>query len=231
MKIAVINFSGNVGKTSVSRHLIAPRINAKVVAVESINGDEIESDAVKGKHFSQLMEAVAVMDRVVCDIGASNVEVFINKMREYAGSHEDFDYYIIPCIPRNKQNRDTIATIEALAEIGVPAEKIRVLFNMVDPEDDANHLFEPILNYYKAEHKFTFVKDAVIHINDLFGKLSPGSSIAEIVADDTDYKALMKTATTSIEKQKISRQIGLKRLAVGFKDKLDQVFDSLFAEA
>ena len=33
MKVAVINFSGNVGKTTVARHLLAPRIaGAKVIA-------------------------------------------------------------------------------------------------------------------------------------------------------------------------------------------------------
>ena len=36
MKIGVINFSGNVGKTTVSRHLLAPRMNnAKILAIES----------------------------------------------------------------------------------------------------------------------------------------------------------------------------------------------------
>lgn len=40
-EVAVINFSGNVGKTTVARHLLAPRIDgAKVVAVESINADD-----------------------------------------------------------------------------------------------------------------------------------------------------------------------------------------------
>ena len=30
MKIAVINFSGNVGKTTVARHLLQPRINGAI---------------------------------------------------------------------------------------------------------------------------------------------------------------------------------------------------------
>ena len=41
MKIAVINFSGNVGKTTVARHLLLPRIRgAELIAVESLNADE-----------------------------------------------------------------------------------------------------------------------------------------------------------------------------------------------
>lgn len=40
MKIAVINFSGNVGKTTVARHLLLPRIQgAELISVESVNAD------------------------------------------------------------------------------------------------------------------------------------------------------------------------------------------------
>ena len=45
MKLAVINFSGNVGKTTVARHLLAPRIpGCQVVSVESINADDGAAD-------------------------------------------------------------------------------------------------------------------------------------------------------------------------------------------
>lgn len=40
MKLAVLNFSGNVGKSTVARHLLAPRIpGCPLVAVESINAE------------------------------------------------------------------------------------------------------------------------------------------------------------------------------------------------
>ncbi|MDA1379185.1 hypothetical protein PCI56_05650 [Plesiomonas shigelloides subsp. oncorhynchi] len=40
MKVIVINFSGNVGKSIVAQHLLKPRIdNSVVIAVESINFD------------------------------------------------------------------------------------------------------------------------------------------------------------------------------------------------
>ena len=96
MKIAVINFSGNVGKTTVARHLLAPRLNnAQVIAVESINSDgNAEADAIRGKQFGELLEAMALMDDAVVDIGASNVEDFVNLMKQYRGSHEDFDFYV-----------------------------------------------------------------------------------------------------------------------------------------
>ena len=46
MKIAVINFSGNVGKSTVARHLLLPRIpGAELIAIESLNADEGQGQA------------------------------------------------------------------------------------------------------------------------------------------------------------------------------------------
>ena len=75
MKVAVINFSGNVGKTTVARHLLAPRIEgAKVIAIESINADDGQTQALRGRQFGELQEYLQTVDNVVVDIGASNVE-------------------------------------------------------------------------------------------------------------------------------------------------------------
>ena len=55
MKVAVINFSGNVGKSTVARHLLAPRLNnAEVIPVESINSDGTDETAIRGKQFGEL---------------------------------------------------------------------------------------------------------------------------------------------------------------------------------
>ena len=50
MKVAVINFSGNVGKTTIARHLLVPRMaGAELIAVESINADEGQATAIRGE--------------------------------------------------------------------------------------------------------------------------------------------------------------------------------------
>lgn len=60
MKAVVINYSGNVGKTTVSRHLLSPRMNsAQVFTVESINSDGTEDQIVRGKHFAEMLETLA----------------------------------------------------------------------------------------------------------------------------------------------------------------------------
>jgi dethiobiotin synthetase len=136
MKAVVINYSGNVGKTTVSRHLLSPRMNkAQVFTVESINSDGTEDQIVRGKHFAEMLETLANLDDAVIDVGASNVEDCVGLMGKYRGSHEDFDYFIVPTVAKDKQQSDTISVIEALAELGVPAKKMRVVFNMVEYDE------------------------------------------------------------------------------------------------
>ena len=75
MKVAVISFSGNVGKTTISRHLLAPRMRgAKVISIESINAGDDQGHVIRGRQFAELQEYLQVVDDVVVDIGASNVD-------------------------------------------------------------------------------------------------------------------------------------------------------------
>ena len=69
---------------------------------------------------------------MVVDVGASNVEDLLALMRRYSGSHEDFDGFVIPTVPARKQQQDTTATLAELARIGVPATRMRLVFNQVE---------------------------------------------------------------------------------------------------
>lgn len=229
MKIAVINFSGNVGKSTVARHLLAPRMKgAEIIPVESINSDGSEDEAIRGKQFGELQEALALMDDAVIDIGASNVEDFINKMTQYKRSHEDFDFFVIPTVGKSKQQRDTISTIDALSEIGVPAKKIRVVFNMLETDETPERVFPGLFEYAAAAKNFTLRPDAVIHMNDIYGKLKgAGHSIKDILEDQTDFKEKIKTAADSTEKLQYAQLLSIKRLAEGVSDELDAVFKTL----
>lgn len=229
MKVAVINFSGNVGKSTVARHLLAPRMNsATVVPVESINSDGTQDEAIKGKQFGELQEALMLLDDAVVDVGASNVEDFVNLMKQYKGSHEDFDYFVIPTVQKNKQMRDTISTIDALADIGVPAKKIRLVFNMVELDDVPERIFAGLFEYHAAAKNFTLRPDAVIHVNDIYGKLKGAEQgIKDILNDPTDYKEKIKTAKDADEKLHFAQMVGIKRLAAGVTEELDAVFKTL----
>jgi hypothetical protein len=230
MKVAVMNFSGNVGKTTVARHLLAPRMNnAEVIPVESINSDGTDETAIRGKQFGEMQEYLLTVDNAVVDVGASNVEDFINLMRQYRGSHEDFDYFVIPTVPASKQQRDTISTIEYLSEIGVPAKKIRLVFNMVGVEDLPERVFPGLFEYQRQERKFTLKPEAAIHVNDIYGKIKGSErGIIDILNEDTDYKQKIKEASNSQEKLHYAQLLSVKRLAAGVKEELDNVFKILF---
>lgn len=230
MKVAVLNFSGNVGKSTIARHLILPRLSsAELIPVESINSDDSDEAAIRGKQFGQLAEYLMTVDNAVIDIGASNVEDFVKLMKQYHGSHEDFDYFVVPVVKENKQQRDTISTIDALSSLGVPAKKIRIIFNRLDVDDPVEQIFNGIFAYQKAEKKFTLKADAIIYNNEVFEKIKySGKTIQEVISDQTDYKVLIKSATTQEEKIAHASAISLKRLAVGVQDELDEVFKALF---
>lgn len=225
-RVAVMNFSGNAGKSTISRHLLAPRMgDAPVIPVETINSDESDTDveSISGKEFADLIETISVMDAVVVDVGASNVEVFIGQMNQYRGSHEDFDLFVVPTVPKTKQIRDTISTIETLRNMGVPPEKIRVVFNMVEHDQDVRRSFHSLFAYHKEFGSFILDPEAVIHTSDIFAKVGE-QSIVDILNDKTDLKLALREAESSEDKIAISRKIANKRLAIGVCEELDAVF-------
>lgn len=230
MKIAVINFSGNVGKSTISRHLLAPRLNdATIIPVESINSDGSQDDAIRGKQFGELQEALALMDNAVVDVGSSNVEVFVQLMKQYRDSHEEFDYFVVPTTSPDKQQRDTISTIDALAGIGVPASRICLVFNMVEFDETPQRTFAGLFKFHEVAKNFTLHPNAVIHVNDIYGKLKNANrSVLDILNDSTDFKEKIKSSKDSEEKVQLAQMLGIKRLAAGVSEELDAVFKTLF---
>lgn len=231
MKVAVINVSGNVGKTTVSNQLVMPRLsNPEYIPVESANADGTEEGTLmRGKQYGEILEALALVDDAVVDVGSSNFEEFLNRMTDYRNSHEDFDFYVVPTTAPDKQQIDTIKTIEALAENGVPAKKIRLCFNIVDRDVNVQSAFAGLFAYHAAHKKFTLKPAAVIHANEIYPKLKvSGQKMADVLNDPQDLKELLKAAKSTEEKLEISRRIGIKRLAAGVTDELNTVFKVLF---
>lgn len=230
MIVAVINFSGNVGKTTIARHLLAPRLgNAEVIPIESINADEAENDyTLRGKQYGALQQYLATVEHAVVDVGASNVEDFMMLMQQYHGSHGDFDYFVVPTVPAMKQQQDTIMTIAELARLGVPAVKIRLLFNQANVLENLPDLYSGIYAYYQKEQTFTLNPVAVLYENELYSRLkASGLSIVQILGDDTDYKAAIRAADSVGEKQRLAYLLATRRLALGVVGELDAAFAAL----
>lgn len=137
MKIALVNKSGSVGKTTLTAHLVHPRMNgAPVYAIEASNTTAKDFGiAVKSydpTQFKEMLRDLFRDDDAILDIGGSkNFSDFYEKMIEAGTSHDEFDYFIVPVIPNEKAERESADTIFALLKANIPAEKIRVVYNKV----------------------------------------------------------------------------------------------------
>ena len=229
MKIAVINFSGNVGKTTVARHLLQPRIaGAEVIAVESINADDGQGHALRGRQFGELQEYLQTTDNVIVDIGASNVEDLLRLMRKYRGSQDDIDCFVVPTVASLKQQQDTIATLVDLALIGVPAARVKLVFNMVEDREGIAEAFENLLAFV-AEHPIAQANlDCCLGANEVYARVrGTGADLTSLVSDPTDYKALIARASETSQKLALAQKLATRRLAMGVVPELDACFAAL----
>lgn len=227
--MTILNVSGNVGKTTGARHVLAPRMNnAKIFPIETINADDEEKETSRGREIIRVQIEMQLLDNAIVDIGSSNIEDVFDVWAQNPGMPEDFDFFIVPVIPAMKPQRDTISTIEILSGLGIPANKIRVLFNQVDLTDNVESVFSGIWQYQRQERKCTLHPNAVIHSNPLFTRLAGSNlTIKQILVDKTDYKSLIQTTENKDEKLRLLQMLALQRSAIGVSRELDIVFDSL----
>lgn len=234
MKVAVTNFSGNVGKTTVSGELLKHRMKtARMFSVESINSgldsNAMEVEKIKGKKYGELLDELMLAESAIVDIGASNVEDFFKLMQQYHGSHEEFDYFVIPVVKEGKVQIDTVNTIRSLQRLGIDKNRIKTIFNKVDMDDDIKDEFKSLFGLAELEDSFIADEKAVIYANEVFERLKDaGKSLSDITEDKTDYRAQLRKATNDEEKTECIKMIALKRLAVTANNNLDDVFETLF---
>lgn len=231
--LAVLNYTGTIGKTTISAHCLSPRIpGSKFIGVESINETAaslgIEIETMRGTAFRELFKRLMLADDVIIDIGASNIEEFMNNLAKFDGAHEDIDYFIVPVTSGIKEQTETIRMIDTLSALGVPADKIRVIFNRVT--SSVSEEFPHIINYRNHAGSFIANTECAIYESELFDALSLKKlSSAAILEDDTDYKSLLKGKDGSeVERALWSEMYGLRLLAKGVSRNLDHVFNQLF---
>ena len=232
LNICVLNFSGNVGKTTIAAHLLAPRLGAPLISVESINSDAsadgIDLDRFSGNRYGEVQAALLAGDGVVVDVGASNVETFLKMMAGFKGSHADYDLFVVPVVHQKKQLVDSINTMDALIDRGVPPCKLRLVFNMVDPDSDVERDFAPVI--VTAQKLDVRRPAAVVHRNEVFEMLKgSGRSLASVMADRTDYREQIRQTSDLPEKHRLIRRLSEQRLAAGCADNLDAAYETLLA--
>lgn len=234
MIVATLNYTGTVGKTTIAAHLLAPRMNyAPIFAIESINETAealgIDVEKLKGNKFRELFKKLMLEENAIIDVGASNIEEFLNSMVKFDDSHQEIDYFLVPVTSGTKEQKETIAMLQALAAIGVPAEKIRVIFNRV--ESDVTEEFPYVLAFCKKEKTFIANPKCAIWETELFDALSvKGLTIDALLNDEKDYKSLLKTNREASDKERNhwADMHGLKALSKSVKRNLDEVYAALF---
>lgn len=234
MKILVANLSGNMGKTTIVKHLLSPRMpDARVVCFESINSgsDEIESATrlSADDEFGSLVDIMAIEDELIVDLGSSESKQMIRKLKEYESAISDFDCVIVPVVPDPKAQEDTISTVMTLNALGLPKEKIRILFNRVPAHQAGkiavlfSHLIDAVQDMAIVDTDLTLLEYEIY--NSLKGM---PTTVADISQDQTDWKAVARNAEIAdLQRIEALQNNRNQKAAPTAMRNLDAVFDLL----
>lgn len=231
LKIAIMNNSGNVGKSMVCDNLLKQRIpGANVIKIETINSDGTTDITVSAKNIKHVFDLIDTHDIAIIDVGASNIETFTNNLQKLNGAHEDIDFFLIPTTPKPKQQTDTINTIDHLLSMGVEADKIKIIFNFYEENISPKYLYSLIfdsdiakdLNINDIKNIFTITDNPVF---DMLGEL--GYTFTDIANDERDFKTLIRSTDNKVERSHYSHLRSAQRLAQGFTKELDITFNKL----
>ena len=149
-------------------------------------------------------------------------------MHLYQDSHEEFDCFIVPTVPPPKQQQDTIATLADLHAVGVPSDRIHIIFNMVDDREPLERAFHNLLAFLEQQPIASANTSCRLGINEVYARIrGSGADLAEIARDETDYKRLIAQATDRSEKMALGQKLATRRLARGVVSQLDACFAAL----
>lgn len=191
MKIAFLNFSGNVGKTTLARDMAKTALSDhEIIAIESVNSDGKEKIIIKGEDGDQLFTELLVNDRAIIDIGSSNLENYFKNASKESELISCIDTFVIPVTPERKQQADSLKTIKDLLEKGINPSAIHIVFNQV-PDDgiEIEKKFADFIKLAKAA-KVNVDSNNSIYKHDLY---DTGKTLAELQSDE-DFTALMEQA-------------------------------------
>ena len=198
MRIAVWNMNGNVGKSTFANKVMHPRLakDAEIIYVESDNtvpgkivgSKEFEANANDWAELTEYLSANVVGHDIVVDIGSTDSKKVKALFVEFEGSLDEFDLFVVPHSPDGKQD-DTALTIDFLQAKGIPAEKIKLIFNNVPIDSKIEKIFADLFDYHTKSNNFILVKNAVISKTSLFDRLNGSDlTIESILLDDADWQ-------------------------------------------
>lgn len=232
-KVAIVNYSGSVGKTLAATYLFKPRMpSAKFFALETINLSAsdlgiAEVVSLKGDNVGELIQEIVFEDDAIIDIGASNIERFLEGASKYEGALHEFDCFVIPVTPDDKAWQESIKTAIALSKAGIKREKIVFLPNRIknSPEEDIDAVYQ----WVKEKKLATIHPKAFIFDSEIFGYLAHYKmSFEELLSEDAEeFKKKAKETTDKDEREAAARRYRWMKLAAPVKRNLDSAFGIL----
>ncbi len=227
LNIAVVNNSGNVGKSTICDILLKPRLEgAQVVKVETINSDGTNDEKISAEQFEDVLNKMDEHDCSIIDVGSSNIENFLLKMQEFKSSHEDIDYFLVPVTPSNKQQVDSATTIQNLMTLGIEPERVKVVFNMANKKLVVTKEYAEFLSGIPSGislSEYPVVFESTVF--DLLAKID--RPFLDVLNDKRDYRSLIRQSESKEERSILSFERSAHRLVNGFNDELDQAFYAL----
>ena len=149
-------------------------------------------------------------------------------MRKYKGSHDDFDYFVVPTVPAIKQQQDTTATLAELMGLRIPASRIRIVFNQVEDGIPVTETFEALLAFIAQNPVGVLSTRSTLSSNEIYQRVKgTGTTLAQLAADETDYKGLIARASNTADKLALAQRLATRRLALGVLPELDRCFAAL----
>ncbi|WP_028219213.1 StbB family protein [Paraburkholderia oxyphila] len=237
MKIAVLNYSGSVGKTLVSHYFLAPRmpVGTAFTSIETVNESAEDLGAngveqIQGKKFGDLLEKITLTRHAIVDIGASNIESFLLAMSKFDDSASEFDRYIVPVTPDRKAMKESAQTIDAISSLGVSADRILLLPNRIEEGDPVEEM-PAIFSYVKKHKRATINPDMYLYESPIYEWLgSRKMSFEDLLSGDVDYQNLAVTESDMTKAAEYAKMYRRRREAAPVRAHMDEVFKAMFAD-
>lgn len=236
--IALLNNSGNVGKSTLSVHCFLPRMaNALYIPVESINvgsnvhlANQEKAPPLSAEKTAEILNQVleVMCERpVLLDIGSSNIEVFTRQLMKMEEVLVAISTVVVPCVPNEKVIADTLNTIDRLVEeMGYPANQIWVVGNMMPANAKVEESFADIIRRSQIQG-FNFVSD-VIELDDAFEVAEKmRKSLYEAAHEESYLKQLMSGQVARDDRKKIAALATFQSRAKGISKTMDSIFEQI----
>ena len=231
MKVVICSLAGSVGKTTITTHLLHPRMPAaKIYTVDTTNATAadfgVEAEAFSGDEFSKIYKQIVRNDDLIIDVGGSKEGKEFLAGMDWMDGQDEIDAFIIPSMPDDKDQKAAFKTIELLLAQNVDKSKIKVIFNSVrkNTVDEFDYLLGAL-----TVTQIPYSLDATIFNNDIFNILSAnGRSLDSVLKDTTDYKQICRSATDEDEIAQAADLMVAQKAAPKVNENLSTVYQALF---